>query len=85
MLDMGSLRDADACSQEDEEEIAKRKMKAEEEEVEIDFKVEDVAQRNLRPDRSQTEDEDIAWANQDSDRDLGKFGMKIVIQDDSDL
>jgi COMPASS component SWD1 len=60
-------------------------MKAEEEEVEIDFKVEDDAHRNARLDRLQAEDEDVAWADQDADEDLGNFRMKIVMQEDSEL
>lgn len=70
---------------EDEEEIIKRKMKAEEEEVEIDFVADDPAYRNPRLDRSRTEDEDSAWADQEADKDLGTFKMKIAIQEDSEL
>jgi len=79
------LLDIDPFLQVDEEEIAIRKMKAEEEEVDIDSMVEDAAHRNARLDRSQTEDEDIAWADQEADKDLGDFKMKITMQDDSEL
>jgi COMPASS component SWD1 len=82
---MCCLPNTDAFLQEDEEETAKRKMKAEEEEVEIDFIVGDAAHCNVRPDRSQTEDEDIAWADLEADKDLGNFKMKIIMQEDSEL
>lgn len=60
-------------------------MKAEEEEVEIGFIPEDTAHRNGQPDRSQTEDEDIAWADQEADKDLGDFKIKIIMQEDHEL
>lgn len=60
-------------------------MKAEEEEVEIDFVADDPAYRNPRLDRSRTEDEDSAWADQEADKDLGTFKMKIAIQENSEL
>ena len=85
MVDVRGIASADASLQEDEEEIAKRKMKAEEEEVEIDFVVGDATRRDARLDSSQTEDEDIAWADQDADKDLELFKMKIIMQEDSEL
>jgi COMPASS component SWD1 len=85
MVGVRGLPGADASLQEDEEEIAKRKMKAEEEEVEIDFVVGGATRRDTRVDGSQTEDEDIAWADQDADKDLGLFKMKIIMQEDSEL
>jgi hypothetical protein len=60
-------------------------MKAEEEEVDIDSLVEDAAHRNTRLDRSHTEDEDIAWADREVDKDLGDFKLKITIHEDSEL
>jgi COMPASS component SWD1 len=60
-------------------------MKAEEVEVEIDFVPEDAAHRNGQLDRSQVEDEDIAWADQEADKDLGDFKIKIVMQEDHEL
>ena len=82
---MHGLPNVDESFQEDEEEIAKRKMKAEEEEVEIDFVAGDATHRDVRLDNSQTEDEDIAWADQEADKDLGKFKMNIIIQEDPEL
>lgn len=54
-------------------------------EVEIDFVPEDAAHRNGQLDRSQVEDEDIAWADQEADKDLGDFKIKIVMQEDHEL
>jgi len=70
---------------EDEEEITRRKMKAEEEEVDIDSVIEDAAHRIARLDRSRVEDEDISWADQDADNELGDFKMKIIIQEDTEM
>ncbi|KNZ73663.1 Retinoblastoma-binding protein 5, partial [Termitomyces sp. J132] len=68
---------------EDEEEIIKRKMKAEDEEVDIDTIVEDTARRNILLDGLDAEDEDIAWAASDRD-DVGEFRMKIIMQEEID-
>ncbi|KAG6813186.1 hypothetical protein H0H92_013306 [Tricholoma furcatifolium] len=67
---------------EDEEEIMKRKMKAEDEEVDIDT-VEDRTQHNTLPDGMDVEDEDSAWAADERD-DSEPFVMKIMMQDDTD-
>ncbi|KAG6896866.1 hypothetical protein C0992_005557 [Termitomyces sp. T32_za158] len=68
---------------EDEEEIMKRKMKAEDEEVDIDTIVEDTTRCNIVLDGIDAEDEDAAWAAYDRD-DVGEFRMKIIMQEDID-
>ncbi|KAG6836920.1 hypothetical protein H0H93_001286 [Arthromyces matolae] len=69
---------------EDEEEIMKRKMKAEDEEVDIDTLVEETSQHKHLPDGMDAEDEDSMWATCDRD-DAGEFKMKIFMQDDVDV
>jgi COMPASS component SWD1 len=67
--------------QEDEAEIAKRKMKQEEDEVDIDSVIEDAPERNAQPVGLQGEDEDLAWADEDPDDDEGEWKMKIIMED----
>ncbi|KAG6865388.1 hypothetical protein C0991_003091 [Blastosporella zonata] len=68
---------------EDEEEMLKRKMKAEDEKVDIDTIVEDSTRHSCLPDGMDTEDEDSAWAAYDNDGN-GEFRMKIIMQEDND-
>ncbi|KAF5388144.1 hypothetical protein D9615_000017 [Tricholomella constricta] len=70
--------------QEDEEEILKRKMKAEDEEVDIDTIVEDAARRDTQLDKMEVEDEELVWADHDAD-DTAEFRMKIIMQDDAEM
>ncbi|KAG5645768.1 hypothetical protein DXG03_005305 [Asterophora parasitica] len=69
---------------EDEEEILKRKMKAEDEEVDIDTMAEDTTRRDTQPDKMDVEDEEFIWADQDAE-DAEEFRMKILMQDESEL
>lgn len=58
-------------------------MKAEEEEVDIDTIVDDGPQRQVQIYGAQGEDDDIAWANEEPDDDVGSWKMKIIMEDDS--
>lgn len=69
--------------QEDEEEMAKRKMKEEEQEVDIAGVDGGGAQPNgVRINGEH--DEDILWADEEPDEDMEGWKMKILIEDDQD-
>ena len=72
-------------SQEDESEIARRKMKGEEEDVDISGSPE--AETNGVPEPSRwvsEDDEDVVWANEEPDDDVRGWKLKILIEDDMD-
>ncbi|TFY61031.1 hypothetical protein EVJ58_g4767 [Rhodofomes roseus] len=70
---------------EDESEIALRKQKAEDEEVDIDGLVEDQSSKPADlTQRVADDDEDIVWAIEESDDDHPGWRMKVVVEDDVD-
>ncbi|GBE79127.1 Set1 complex component swd1 [Sparassis crispa] len=71
---------------EEESELALRKMKAEEQEVDIDGLTDDkdeVARRNELQ-RNDEDDEDVAWATEEPDEDISDWRMRIQVEDESD-
>ncbi|OSX60574.1 hypothetical protein POSPLADRAFT_1047985 [Postia placenta MAD-698-R-SB12] len=71
-------------SQEDESELALRKMKAEEEEVDILGLAEDPVLPAEALQRINEDDPDIAWALEEPDDDLSGWRFKVMIEDDTD-
>ncbi|CCM03988.1 uncharacterized protein FIBRA_06144 [Fibroporia radiculosa] len=70
---------------EDESELALRKQKAEEEEVDIEGMTgNDVVNDAEHAQRVPEEDEDIVWALEEPDDDLRGWKMKIMMEDDTD-
>lgn len=71
--------------QEDEREIALRKMKQEEEDVDIHGSFKPEVNGGADPVRwTNEDDEDIAWANEEPDDDIRGWKLKILIEDDMD-
>lgn len=69
--------------QEDESEIALRKMKAEEEEIDILSGVDTGAdQDNQRGTVNGDDDEEMTWATEDPDEDEAGWRMKLWMEDD---
>lgn len=69
---------------EDESELALRKMKAEEEEVDILGLAEDPVLPAEALQRINEDDPDIAWALEEPDDDLSGWRFKVMIEDDTD-
>jgi COMPASS component SWD1 len=77
---------SDFTMQEDESEISKRKMKAEEEEVDVegvDLATLPLPQRGLAHDSNGVHDDDIAWADEEADGDVVGWKMKLIMEDDT--
>lgn len=70
---------------EDEADMIRRKMKAEEEEVDIDTVPETARPRGVQLHGVQAGDEDLAWADQELDDDLEGWKMRVIMEDDWDM
>lgn len=70
--------------QEDEEEILRRKTKAEDEDVDVDA-IEDGAVVVDHAPLMGEDDDDAVWADGDPDEDVKGWKMKIVMEDDADM
>ena len=69
------------CLQEDEVETARRKMKQEEEEVDVEGIFEVANEQNPQVvGLSREDDEDILWADKEPDDDVRNWNMKIIIE-----
>ncbi len=67
--------------QEDEGEMAQRKMK--EEDLEVDIEA-DSSEDGRMDVIAEPRDEDMIWADDDPDQDLSALHMKVLIQDGND-
>jgi COMPASS component SWD1 len=75
-----------ADQQEDEAEIARRKMKEEEEEVDVITITENVSERQPQAGGwNGDHDEDILWADEEPDDDVQEWSMKTVMEVDSEV
>ena len=70
-------------AQEDESEIALRKMKEEDQEVDILTGVDVVVADHSRTNGD--DGEDAAWADEEADEDTGGWRMKVVMEDEMDM
>lgn len=68
--------------QEDESEIALRKQKAEDEEIDIDGLIEDPSSKQVEHVRLADEDDDVAWAAEEPDDDQPDWRMKVMVEED---
>lgn len=72
-------------SQEDEADIARRKMLEEEEDVDIDGGITDPAENTADHLRQPTEnDDDFLWATDEPDDDMKGWRMKVLVEDEQD-
>lgn len=72
--------------QEDEAEIARRKMLEEEEDVNIDDAVEDAANGAADHYRQSSEnDEDLLWALDEPDDDIKGWKLQVLIEDEQEM
>ncbi|EPT03135.1 hypothetical protein FOMPIDRAFT_130234 [Fomitopsis schrenkii] len=70
---------------EDESEIALRKQKAEDEEIDIDGLVEDPSSKQVEHvQRIADDDDDVAWAAEEPDDDHPDWRMKVMVEEDVD-
>lgn len=68
--------------QEDESEIARRKMKQEEEEVDVEEIQDEDANSKQTLQHFGENDEEACWADEDPDDDMRGWKMKLVIEED---
>lgn len=72
-------------SQEDEADIARRKMLEEEEDVDIDGGIVDPTENTADHLRQPTEnDDDYLWATDEPDDDMKGWKMKVLVEDEQD-
>ncbi|KAJ7367904.1 WD40-repeat-containing domain protein [Mycena albidolilacea] len=70
---------------EDEADMIRRKMKAEEEEVDIDTMPEAAKPREVQLHGVQPGDEDVTWADEEPDDDQQDWKMGVIMEEDWDL